>query len=642
MAKFIARANREKERGMALLLAMFALLLLSAIGLCMVLASNTETRIDANYSGNLRDYYAARSGIEEVRDRMKIPSTSANSLSGSLPTDIAGNANGVLYIVNAVNGEAVDPTDSSSAYFDDQLCHDYNSGVAAPDSKCTVVPSTQSWMAWQPAAPVPAGSLPLGYKWTRITLKTNRIAAPYYVDGNGASAALDTRVCWDGETEQLSPGAANSPCDANGMQQVYMLTSLAVSPQPGGLNGSRKLLRAEVVAPSIRPPGAVTMEVGASTNSNPVAATFNNVVLPSTSIDGNVHNADGTPSANPACSTVAALAANTSQGTASLQTALNSLRRTIVDAANTSCDANGNSISPKTCTPPLAWVRGTNTNFRYTTPPATPSAPAPTPTPAPMPTATPAPSPTPFSSSHSGHGGDDDNPPPRATPTPTPTPAPTPMPGNPNDCDVSVASCYKNLDLSAAPLSPGAPLFAGSNANSGDPEVYQAKSASIVANASQAVFDYVAARKASNANYFELASTSLDPTVVYGTSDQPDVLVISDSSLTLNTNLTGVGILVVPNYFEINAGLNWSGIVVVRPATGLTTGQFLINAGAAGSINGAVILQAGSTFTLTSSTAPAPGTPPGPIFRVAYSCEAIDKAMGSRPLKIVGQSETSF
>ena len=71
MVRVKAKTKAQNERGMALLLALFALLLLSAIGLFMVLASNTETRIDANYSNSLRSYYAARSGLEEVRDRMK-------------------------------------------------------------------------------------------------------------------------------------------------------------------------------------------------------------------------------------------------------------------------------------------------------------------------------------------------------------------------------------------------------------------------------------------------------------------------------------------------------------------------------------------------------------------------------------------
>ncbi len=213
MAKIMSRMMKRDERGMALMMALFALLLLSGIGLCMVLASTTETRIDANYGGSLRSYYAAHSGLEEVRDRISYPSTTlATGLADSLPTDIAGNASGVLYVLNPDGGEIVDPTDPTSPYFDDQLCHDYNSGVTLRDSRCTAVPTTTKWMTSQNAAPSasPSTAIPLGYKWVRVNMKTNRIAAPYFVDQTGDPATLDTRVCWDGKTEQLSPGGANS------------------------------------------------------------------------------------------------------------------------------------------------------------------------------------------------------------------------------------------------------------------------------------------------------------------------------------------------------------------------------------------------------------------------------------------------
>src|SRR4051794_38142517 len=352
MAKIMSRMTKRNERGMALMVALFALLLLSGIGLCMVLASTTETRIDANYGGGLRSYYATHSGLEEVRDRISYPisATSPTGLANFLPKDIAGNPGGVLYVLNPDGSETVDPTDPTSPYFDVQLCHDYNSGVTVRDSKCTAVPATTDpatdWKATQYAAPPASPAVvPAGYKWVRINMKTNRIAAPYFVDQIGAPATLDTRVCWDGETEQLSPGGA---CDANGMQSVYMLTSLAM------VQGTRNLLRAEVVGPSIRPPGAITIEVGSSTSPSPIPASFNvpgapnTALIPTTSIDGRVHNADGSlaPTINadgsPAtlsCSYVAPLASNTPQGTTSLQSGLNNLRKAIVDAANSSCDA---------------------------------------------------------------------------------------------------------------------------------------------------------------------------------------------------------------------------------------------------------------------------------------------------------------
>lgn len=637
MAKIMSRMMKRDERGMALMLALFALLLLSGIGLCMVLSSNTETRIDANYGGSLRSYYAAHSGLEEMRDRISYLSTTApGGLADKLPTDIAGNPGGVLYVVNPDAGEIVDPTDPSSPYFDVQLCHDYNSGVAVRDSRCTALPNATNWMASQNAAP--AGAVPLGYKWVRINLKTNRIAAPYYVDQKGDPTTLDTRVCWDGKTEQLSPGGATPACDANGMQPVYMLTSLALS------QGTRNLLRAEVVGASIRPPGAITMDVGSSTSATPISATFNvsgapnATLIPLTSIDGRVHKADGSLSTASSCSQVAALASNSPQGTTSLETGLNALRLAIVQAATNSCNADGSSISASNpCTAPLAWVRGTGTLPRFTTTSGSTS-PSPTPTPLPSPSPTPAPSPTPFSSgsNNSGHDGSHDhNPTPTPTPTPTPipTPTPTPAPTPTSDCSTATQSCYTNLDLSDSHLTP-APLFGGNPGNSGDPAAYQSPTANIIVNENQAVLDYIAARKASGKNYYELASTTLNPAQAYGTPDQPAVLVITDNSLKLNANLTGFGILQVPNDFEISSRLQWTGIVMVRSSATAPSGQFLINTGATGTINGALMLQALTQFTLNTSSA---GT-----FTISYSCEAIDAAMGNRPLKVISHTETTY
>jgi len=89
MAKIMSRMPKRDEQGMALLVSLFALLLLSGIGLCMVLASTTETRIDANYGGGLRSYYSAHSGLEEVRDRISFVSSSSSptGLANFLPTD---------------------------------------------------------------------------------------------------------------------------------------------------------------------------------------------------------------------------------------------------------------------------------------------------------------------------------------------------------------------------------------------------------------------------------------------------------------------------------------------------------------------------------------------------------------------------
>jgi hypothetical protein len=186
------------------------------------------------------------------------------------------------------------------------------------------------------------------------------------------------------------------------------------------------------------------------------------------------------------------------------------------------------------------------------------------------------------------------------------------------------------------------PLFVGNAGNSGDPAVYQSQTPNIVANENQAVLDYIAARKASGINYFELASTGLNPAQTYGSLTQPVVLVITDSSLKmLNSSLSGFGILQVPNDFEIQSStLQWTGIVMVRSSSSSPSGQFLINSGATGTINGALMLQAGSQVVLTNANTGS-GTTPS-TFTISYSCTAIDLAMGNPPLKVVSHTETSY
>jgi hypothetical protein len=626
MAKIMSRTKKRKEKGMALLLSLFALLLLSGIGLCMVLASTTETRIDANYGGSLRSYYAARSGLEEVRDRMRFPSTttSPNGLANQLPQDIPGNANGVLYVLNPAGGEAVDPTDPASPYYDDQICHDYNSGVSARDSKCTVIPATANWnLPMQLAVPATTS---LGYKWVRINIKTNRMAAPYFVDQIGAAATLDTRVCWDGQTEQLSPGGSNPSCDANGMQTVYMLSSLAATPQTGGPNGSRKFLRLEVVAPSIRPPGVITMGAQSTTTSS--VPVLGGSSIPAIAVDGRAHKLDGTllkldgtPASSSSCSDVAPLGVDSATGTAQIEAALNVVRKNIVITANNSCHADGTGQNENICSPGLWWVRGTDVDPRFATT---------------------------TSSSGSGRNDDDDH-----------------HDGHDHhhdpsgvddgvSCDPATASCYTNLDLAAPELmatsatpalhtpivtipADGTAPFTGADGNQADESVYQPSLANIVGNSIQAVKDLVSAN-ANKSNYYEVSAANLAAS--YGTITSPAVVVIKDPVLSLpmpnHAALSGYGVLVIPSGLEIsNASLNWTGIVVVNSPAGHVT----INSGATGVINGVLLVQPGAAVTMQNN---ATFGNLNPSFRLSYSCEAIDLAFSSRPFRIISTSETSF
>ncbi len=635
MAKTIAKTKRQDERGMALVLTLFALLLLSAIGLLMLLSSDTETRIDANYGSGLKAYYAAKSGLEEVRDRVRYPSTTNGGLADLLPQDIAGNAGGVLYILNPSGGETVDPTDPTSPYFDDQLCHDFNSG-SSPAVKCTTLPSTSKWQL-PPQTSLATAAGQLGYKWIRVNMKTNRTMLPNYcVDQTCAPAALDTRICWDGQTEQLSPGGASPSCDANGMQTVYMLTSLAATPQANGPAGARKLLRAEVVAPAIRPPGALTL--GAS---NAVPVLSSGLGMPSVTIDGRVHLLDGTLATSSSCSAISPLAADSASASAQLEQALNQVRLSLVQAANGSCQADGTGLNGNSCTPGLWWIRGTDATPRFITASSGTT----------ILNADPSPSGTSLFNGASGMTDTSSMPPRSGTIASGGTDGSKlqlTLPGvsSTGGCEPANPACYTNLNLAAPQIfatsatsgqqvptvtvSDGSPaLFQGRNGNQPDPALYQPATPQIVQNEIAAVNNLVAASM-NKPSYFQVTAGKLAAS--YGSSTNPAIVVFSDPTLSLqnNASLTGYGILVIANKLDIsNATLQWNGIVLVQSSSG----GVKIGQGANGSINGALLLQPGASIDIENNLGQ---------FRLTYSCEAVDLPFSTLPIKTISTAETSF
>lgn len=71
------------ERGMAIVLALMAMLLLSALGAGLVLTTSTETLITANYRDNSEAMYAADAGIERVLEDLLLASDWNQLLTGA-------------------------------------------------------------------------------------------------------------------------------------------------------------------------------------------------------------------------------------------------------------------------------------------------------------------------------------------------------------------------------------------------------------------------------------------------------------------------------------------------------------------------------------------------------------------------------
>lgn len=229
--------KRKKDRGFSLLLSLLVLLLLSAIAMGMMFMSSTETTVNANFKAEETAYFAARAGVEEVRDRM-LP-THPNTLSALLPTAMPGMGagTGVLYVLqNGVSAANVTNLTTSNQLADNELCHDFSFGGMSstpPNVRCTNLPGGSGW--YRTSASV--APFPLEYKWVRVTLKANN-SAPYIVD---TTQPVGNQVCWNGISEVVRPSGIPCAGLTPTANPVFMVTALAVTQ-----NGARRLVQQEI------------------------------------------------------------------------------------------------------------------------------------------------------------------------------------------------------------------------------------------------------------------------------------------------------------------------------------------------------------------------------------------------------------
>jgi hypothetical protein len=238
--------SKASERGVALIIVLLTLLLISAVLMGMIVASNSETNISSNFRDEQTAFFAARAGVEEVRDRLRpgAPNTLATTAYfTALPTPLPGAINGVLYVTNPTGGETVAPwLTTGTNYPDDEICKELTCVGGVPVGAWYV--PAQAASAGYAAAPV------LPWKWVRVMIKPNKsdtgLARVTSVDGltNG------NRVCFNGTNEHTT---ALTTCPD---KPVYEVTALAVTK-----SGSRRMVQYEVsqnTFPTI--PGAMVFD----------------------------------------------------------------------------------------------------------------------------------------------------------------------------------------------------------------------------------------------------------------------------------------------------------------------------------------------------------------------------------------------
>jgi hypothetical protein len=267
-----AQKNRQQaERGVALVIAIFTLMLISVVATALILMAGTETAMKGNYKSAMHAFYDAKAGLEEGRGRLW--TGNPNSIA-SCVFPVPGQMmpmNRVCYIVNPSAGEVVNPLDLSAAnpYAD----FEYQQEWQIPVTGAAVQPFITS------TSPIASANIagPL-YKWVRITPRTE-FSANIDVDGINGLDKLNP-LFFDGTQQLLSSG--NNPVPGAG--QVLTVTSLAVTPY-----GSRRMVQYAVASPlsslALNFPATLVL-----TGGTPDATTYQAPSVNSFTLNGNDRN----------------------------------------------------------------------------------------------------------------------------------------------------------------------------------------------------------------------------------------------------------------------------------------------------------------------------------------------------------------
>ncbi len=228
------------EAGIALLISIFVLLLISVVAIALIVSSGTETSLAGNYRSSTGVYYAALSGIEEARGRLSIQDP--NSFKTTWPTFYPAPGSTlpigtVGYILNPGPTEAAGTL--LTTYPDAEYDSEFGSGALA----AATVGTTLSVWNRTPLTTNLSFPGPL-YKWVRINAVSEislKLADTYpFLDGTQDP----TPLYYDGA--HLN--------DTNSGRQVFEITALAVLPNASGQNSQKLLQYLAAPGPLTLPP----------------------------------------------------------------------------------------------------------------------------------------------------------------------------------------------------------------------------------------------------------------------------------------------------------------------------------------------------------------------------------------------------
>lgn len=233
----LIKRHKSSESGVALLIAIFVLMLISVVAISLIVASGGESSLAGNYRSSASAYLAGAAGLEEARGRLLgsnsdyFNNTVANYIPAAGPLLLGQ----VRYIVNPAQGE--NAATLLAAYPDTEYATEF--GAAPIAGNVQTIPSVSKVVS--------GGTTYYGplYKWVRITPATEK---SIQTDVNGGGLDNTAPLYYDGahlpQPSLIVPPmiglVPNPPATA---KQAYEITALAVLP-----NGSQKTVQYVVAA----------------------------------------------------------------------------------------------------------------------------------------------------------------------------------------------------------------------------------------------------------------------------------------------------------------------------------------------------------------------------------------------------------
>ena len=229
MTKGTQSGQKNGQRGSALLIAIFALMLISVVGIALLISTGTDSALAGNYRTSTAAYYAATAGLEEARGRLLTKNPDFINKTNAYPTLFTGSGipsfglTDVVYILNPAASETVDPTDSSNRYADNEYAAEMGWPLSSANVHTPIVSTS-------PIPPIPAAA----YKWVRMNPVTEK-ALSLDIDNSGGAYNSIFPLYYNGSGLNLNT-TGNSSLNA------LEITALAVMP-----DNSRKMLQYVVV-----------------------------------------------------------------------------------------------------------------------------------------------------------------------------------------------------------------------------------------------------------------------------------------------------------------------------------------------------------------------------------------------------------